>query len=63
MVDRSTGGGMEKIKVEHHSFMGGFWVLGWLFTLGFLHLGFPKAVFAILIWAYYLGEHFSHFAR
>ncbi|HTV64642.1 MAG TPA: hypothetical protein VMD98_03510 [Bryocella sp.] len=51
---------MEKVKVEHHSFMGGLWVLGWLFTIGFLHLGFPKAVFAILIWAYYLGVHFSH---
>ena len=52
---------MEKIKVEHHTSasMGIVWFLGWLFTIGFLHLGFPKAVFAFLLWAYYLGVHFS----
>jgi hypothetical protein len=63
MAGHSARGDMEKIKVEHHSFTGGFWVLGWLFTIGFLHLGFPKAIFAILIWAYYLGEHFSRVAH
>jgi hypothetical protein len=54
---------MEKAKIEHHTFMGSVWVLGWLFTIGFLHLGFTKAVFAILLWAYYLGVHFSHVAH
>lgn len=50
---------MEKIKIEQQTFPG-VWFLGWLFTIGFLKLGFPKAVFAILLWAYYLGVHFSH---
>ena len=50
---------MGKIKVEHHAFPG-VWLLGWLFTIGFLHLGFPKAVFALVLWSYYLGVHFSH---
>lgn len=52
---------MEKIKVEYHTFPS-IWVLGWLFTIGFLRLAFPKAVFALLLWAYYLGVHFSHLA-
>ena len=54
---------MEKIKIEHHTFMGTVWFLGWLFTIGYLHLSFPRAVFALLLWSYYLGVHFSHFAH
>ena len=48
---------MEKLKIEQHSFPS-VWLLGWLFTIGFLRLGFVKAVFALLLWAYYLGAHF-----
>lgn len=35
---------------------GGFWFAGWLFTIGFAKLAFWKAVLAIVIWAYYLGN-------
>jgi hypothetical protein len=35
---------------------GDFWFAAWLFTIGFLHLGFWRAVLALLIWPYYLGE-------
>ena len=35
---------------------GGFWIAGWLFTIGFAQLSFWRAVLAIFIWAYYLGE-------
>ena len=35
----------------------GFWLAGWLFTIGLLKLAFWKAVLAILIWAYYLGSY------
>jgi len=56
-------GHMEKIKVEQHSFVGGLWCAGWLFTIGFLHLGFWKGVLAIVLWAYYLGAHFSFLAH
>ena len=34
---------------------GPLWAAGWLFTWGLLHLGLPKALFAILLWPYYLG--------
>jgi hypothetical protein len=50
---------MEKIKIEHHGFLGGLWIAGWLFTLGFLHLAFWYGVLAIIIWPYYLGSFFS----
>lgn len=46
---------MEKISVEQHSFVGGLWFIGWLFTIGLLHLGFWKGVLAIVVWSYYLG--------
>jgi hypothetical protein len=54
---------MEKIKIEQHSFAGVFWCAGWLFTIGFLHLSTWKGILAILLWAYYLGDHFSPLAR
>jgi hypothetical protein len=46
---------MEKIRIEQHSFVGSVWFVGWLFTLGLLHLSFWKGVLAIVMWPYYLG--------
>jgi hypothetical protein len=46
---------MERIRIEQHSFMGTVWFMGWLFTIGFLHLMFFKGVLAIVLWPYYLG--------
>ena len=46
---------MQKIKIEHHSFMGGLWFAAWLFTIGYLHLGFWQGLIAIIIWPFYLG--------
>lgn len=34
---------------------GTIWFMGWLFTLAFAKLTFWKAVFALVIWPYYLG--------
>lgn len=34
---------------------GGLWFIGWLFTIGFLHLSFWKGVLALVIWPYYIG--------
>lgn len=57
------GENMEKIKIEQHTFMGGLWIAAWLFTIGFLHLDLYKGVLAIVLWAYYLGVHFSVLAH
>ena len=54
---------MQKIKIEQHTFAGGMWFTGWLFTIGFLHLGFWQGLLAIAVWPYYLGIHFSPLAR
>ena len=35
---------------------GTVWFIGWLFTLGFAHLPFWKAVLAIILWPYSLGS-------
>lgn len=49
------GGKTERIRIEQHSFTGSLWFAAWLFTIGFLKLGFWKAVLAIIVWPYYLG--------
>jgi hypothetical protein len=46
---------MEKIRIEQHSVGGLLWLVGWLFTIGYLHLPFWKGLLAILVWPYYLG--------
>jgi len=54
---------MSLIKVEQHSVLGGLWVIGWLFTIGFLKLTFWKGVVAIVVWPYFIGAFLSAFAR
>ena len=47
---------VEKVKVvQRHSFAGCAWIASWLFTMGFLHLGFWRGVAAVVIWPYYIG--------
>ena len=50
---------MERVRIEQHSAGGLVWVIGWLFTIGFLHLSFWQGVLAIVLWPYYLGGHIS----
>jgi len=54
---------MEKIQIEQHSASGLLWVAGWLFTVGYLHLTFWKAAFAVVAWPYYVGVAISALAR
>jgi hypothetical protein len=46
----------------HGGAMGGpLWCIGWLFTIGYLHMPFFwKGVLALLIWPYYLGSSIIH---
>jgi uncharacterized membrane protein len=46
---------METVKIEHHTLSGGLWAAAWLFTIGYLDLGFFKGLLAIVLWPYYLG--------
>ena len=47
-------GRRRRIKLESDAQMA-VWVAGRLFTVGYLHLHFWRAVFALVIWPYYLG--------
>ena len=52
------GGGKcchRKFKAHHHSFAGGIWIIGWLFTIGYLKLSFWYGVLALITWPYNLG--------
>jgi len=42
-------------KIVATSHITGLWFAGWLFTIGFVHLGFWKAVLAVVAWPYFLG--------
>ena len=46
--------GIRKIQVVG-GLAGPIWFIGWLFTIGFVHLGFSKGLFALVIWPYFLG--------
>jgi len=48
-----------KIRIVQHTTTGGLWLAAWLFTIGFLRLAFWQAVWAFVIWPYYLGVHCS----
>jgi hypothetical protein len=48
--------GEQKVVVKSmNSAMGVLWPIGWLFTIGYCHLGFAKGALALLVWPYYLG--------
>ncbi|MCE9643040.1 MAG: hypothetical protein K8Q97_01800 [Candidatus Andersenbacteria bacterium] len=51
------------MKAHHHATSGGLWFIGWLFTIGFLHLSFWKGVLAIIVWPYFIGVAISHFVK
>ena len=50
------------IKIEQHSGLGMIWFIGWLFSVGFLNMGFFKGLFALFVWPYFLGAHFEDIA-
>jgi hypothetical protein len=41
------------------SLCGPIWYIGWLFTVSFAGLSFGKALLALLIWPWYLGQALS----
>jgi hypothetical protein len=46
-------------KMEVAGIMGPLWIIGWLFTIGFVHLSFGKGLWALAVWPYYLGRAIS----
>lgn len=48
-----------RINVTQHSSVGTLWFAGWLFTIGYLKLGFWWGVLAIVVWPYFIGSHLA----
>jgi len=48
VVSRSSGSALA----------GPLWFGGWMFTIGYLKLAFMKALFALVLWPWYLGVTF-----
>jgi uncharacterized membrane protein len=46
----------KKVNV-HSSACGVVWLVGWLFSIGFLDMGFWQAVLGIILWPYYIGNY------
>ena len=57
--DRTGKPAPQRIKLEQHSGVGLLWFGAWLFTIGYLNLGFWKGVLALFVWPFYLGDFFS----
>ena len=56
--DGSKGEGKartDRIRIEQHGGWGMLWLAGWLFSIGFLNLGFWKGFLALLVWPYFIG--------
>jgi hypothetical protein len=49
-----------KVGTRSGSLGGSLWAMGWLFTIGYLHLQVAKALFAIVVWPYYIGVTLHH---
>ncbi|MEZ5893605.1 MAG: hypothetical protein R3C58_10770 [Parvularculaceae bacterium] len=49
----------KSVKIEQHSSLGVLWCIGWLFSIGFLKLGFWKGVLALFVWPYFIGAHLA----
>ena len=42
-------------KMEVAGLVGPLWVVGWLFTIGYVGLKLPQILYALVLWPYYLG--------
>ena len=50
----------DRIRIEQHGGLGLLWFAAWLFTIGYLDLGFWHGVLALLLWPYDLGVSLTH---
>ncbi len=44
--------------IVHQDTFGSLWVIGWLFTIGYLKLSFWKGVLGLFIWPCFIGKKF-----
>jgi hypothetical protein len=44
--------------IAHQDTLSVLWMIGWLFTIGYLDLKFWKGFLAIILWPVYMGRKF-----
>ncbi|MCX6753675.1 MAG: hypothetical protein WCW04_01700 [Candidatus Paceibacterota bacterium] len=49
---------MTNTIITHQEVFGTLWMIGWLFTIGYLKLSFWRGVLALIVWPYYMGVKF-----
>ncbi|MCB1517995.1 MAG: hypothetical protein KDJ19_10335 [Hyphomicrobiaceae bacterium] len=52
---------MDRKVVVQNGSVGMLWFAGWLFSIGFLKLGFWQGLLGLIVWPYFLGSHFGGF--
>jgi len=50
---------MTNTIITHQGVFCSLWMIGWLFTIGYLQLSFWRGVLAFIVWPYYIGVKFS----
>lgn len=50
---------MKNIIINNQHVLGTLWIMGWLFSIGYLKLTFWKGVLGLIVWPYFLGKKFS----
>ena len=50
------------VKIENRVDLGIFWMMGWMFSIGFLKLSVKQGLIALIIWPYFIGQHFANAA-
>jgi hypothetical protein len=50
---------MKNIIINNQDMIGTLWMVGWLFSIGYLKLTFWKGVLGLIVWPYYIGKKFS----
>jgi hypothetical protein len=46
---------MTNTIITQQEVFGTLWMIGWLFTIGYLKLSFWRGVLALIVWPYYMG--------
>lgn len=49
----------QRIKIDQGGLGFGLWMVGWLFTIGFLDLGFWRGFLGLFVWPYFLGTRIA----
>ncbi len=47
------------MQINNHTSLGLLWIMGWMFTLGYLQLSFGTGILAFFVWPYYIGAFFG----